>query len=71
VYCSGKQEQFTAQAGWKERELTLATKWYPVGPGAHSRDELLKQIDISLKELDTDSVDIYYLHAGELFGKPI
>lgn len=34
VYVGGKQEAFTAQARWKERGLTLATKLYPHAAGA-------------------------------------
>ena len=31
----GKQEAFSAEAHWKERGLTLATKCYPKQPGTH------------------------------------
>ena len=29
VYVGGKQEAWSREAHWKERGLTLATKWYP------------------------------------------
>ncbi|RHZ71001.1 hypothetical protein CDV55_105301 [Aspergillus turcosus] len=65
VYVGGKQEAFTAQAKWKERGLTLATKWYPRTPGAHKPDVLRENLELSLKELQTDQVDIFYLHAAD------
>ena len=33
VYVGGKQEAWSAEARWKERGLTLATKSYPRPPG--------------------------------------
>ncbi|KAG8859561.1 hypothetical protein FRB96_004445 [Tulasnella sp. 330] len=65
AYCSGKQENFTAQAGYKGRKLTLATKCYPSYKGAHTKTELLGTMTRSLKELETENVDIFYLHAAD------
>lgn len=62
-YVGGKQEAFTREAKWKERGLTLATKVYPYTPGEHAADVLTKEFNTSLKELGTDCVDIFYLHA--------
>ncbi|CZS92236.1 related to aflatoxin B1-aldehyde reductase GliO-like [Rhynchosporium graminicola] len=64
-YVGGKQEAFTKDAHWKERGLTLATKVYPDKPGKHSREVLTKEFNTSLKELGTDCVDIFYLHAAD------
>lgn len=64
-YVAGKQEAFTREAKWKERGLTLATKWYPDKPGAHKPAVLRATLDLSLKELGTDCVDIFYLHAPD------
>jgi aflatoxin B1 aldehyde reductase len=64
VYVGGKQEGFTAQAGWKERGLTIATKWYPNDLGAHKPETLKAKVEESLKALETDSVDIFYLHVS-------
>lgn len=66
-YVGGKQEAFTREAGWKERGLKLATKVYPDVPGKHKPDVLTEQFEISLKELGTDCVDIFYLHAAVSF----
>lgn len=64
VYVGGKQEAFTRDAQWKERGFTLATKVYPHTPGTHSAKILTEQFETSLKELGTDCVDIFYLHAA-------
>jgi len=63
-YVGGKQEAFTREAGWKDRGLTLATKVYPDVPGKHAPKVLTEQFNISLRELGTDCVDIFYLHAA-------
>ncbi|KAK5659886.1 hypothetical protein OQA88_13349 [Cercophora sp. LCS_1] len=66
VYVGGKQEAWTREAGWKDRGLTLATKIvYPSEPGKNTHDKVLESIDISLKELGTDTVDLLYLHAAD------
>lgn len=65
VYVSRKQEAFTREAGWKERGLTLATKvQYPSTPGDNTADKVAESVEISLKELGTDCVDLLYLHAA-------
>lgn len=64
VYVGGKQEGWTREAGWKEKEFKIASKWYPHDAGAHKPEILKAKVDESLKELGTDSIDIYYLHAG-------
>ncbi|KAI9680683.1 MAG: hypothetical protein M1817_004123 [Caeruleum heppii] len=65
TYVDGKQEAFTAEAKWKDRGLTLATKWYPYEAGAHKPEILKAKFEESLKELQTDQVDIFYLHAAD------
>ncbi|KAI9709273.1 MAG: hypothetical protein M1820_003393 [Bogoriella megaspora] len=65
AYVDGKQEAFTAQAKWKDRGLMLATKVYPHDPGTHSPAVLREKFELSLKELGTDRVDIFYLHAAD------
>ncbi|KKP04146.1 aldo/keto reductase [Trichoderma harzianum] len=63
VYVGGTQEDFTRQANWKKRGLTLATKVkYPWQPGENTAEKVVESVEKSLKELDTDSVDILYLH---------
>lgn len=65
VYIGGQQEAFTTKAHWKERGLTLATKWYPREPGQHKPAVVKEQLNKSLAELKTDCVDIFYLHAPD------
>ncbi|KAF7543572.1 hypothetical protein G7046_g9974 [Stylonectria norvegica] len=63
VYISGQQEAFTREAGWNQRGLTLATKvQYPANPGDNAADKVAASVEISLKELGADCVDILYLH---------
>lgn len=64
TYVGGKQESFTRDAKWKDRGLTIATKVYPTVPGKHKPDVLTREFETSLKELGTDVVDIFYLHAA-------
>ncbi|OQV00474.1 hypothetical protein CLAIMM_05962 [Cladophialophora immunda] len=61
----GKQEEFTAAAQWKKRGLVLATKVYPVHPGFHGSQVLRTKVSDSLQALQTDHVDIFYLHAAD------
>lgn len=65
LYIGGQQEAFTRQARWKERGLKLATKVYPVEPGLHKPENLRAEFETSLKELGTEQVDIFYLHAPD------
>ncbi|OCL10035.1 aflatoxin B1 aldehyde reductase member 2 [Glonium stellatum] len=65
MYVGGEQEAFTRDAKWKDRGLTLATKCFPYEPGIHKPDSLKQHCNKSLGELDTDCVDIYYLHAPD------
>ncbi|CAG8153531.1 unnamed protein product [Penicillium salamii] len=65
MYLGEKQEEFTAAVGWKERGLSLATKVYPTSPGVHKPENLRKKVDESLGALQTDQVDIFYLHAAD------
>ncbi|KAH8815302.1 NADP-dependent oxidoreductase domain-containing protein [Xylogone sp. PMI_703] len=65
IYGGGTQEPFTREAKWKERGLKLATKVYPNQPGMHKPKSLVEQFESSLKDLGTDRVDIFYLHAPD------
>lgn len=74
TYIGGKQEAFTADAHWKERGLSIATKWYPSQPGFHKKEMLQKMFEKSLAQLKTDCVDIFYLHAPDRsipFSEPL
>src|SRR6476646_4181049 len=70
VYQRGTSEEFVGRAikRYSRREdIVLATKvWGRMhgGPGGSglSRKAILEQLDASLRRLDTDYVDVYYLH---------
>lgn len=65
TYVNGLQEAWTKAAAWRERKLILATKWYPYAPGDHSKAWLKEHFAKSLRELGTDCVPIFYLHAPD------
>lgn len=73
VYVGGQQEAFTRAAGWKERGLSCATKWYPYNAdsdhvnsvGAHKAEVVEEKLNESLEELGSDSVNIFYLHRAD------
>lgn len=68
IYIGGKQEAFTREAKWKDRGLTLATKIkYPTQSGENASDKVFESMELSLRELGTDCVDILYLHAALCF----
>lgn len=70
VYQGGTSEEFVGRAirRWSRREdIVLATKVHGTmheGPGGSglSRKAILDQLDASLRRLDTDYVDVYYIH---------
>jgi aflatoxin B1 aldehyde reductase len=65
-YVGGKQQAFTREAGWKERGLRIATKYYPSEKtGGHDAANIRARCEENLKELGTDSTDIFYLHAAD------
>src|SRR2546423_10101371 len=65
LYVQGQQEAFTAKAKWKERGLKIATKVYPTHGGEHKPENLRRIFQESLDVLETDRVDIFYLHAPD------
>jgi aflatoxin B1 aldehyde reductase len=59
VYTGRQQEAFTREAGWKDRGLFLATKvQYPAQHGDNTADKVAESVEISLKELGTDCIDV-------------
>lgn len=68
VYNEGRSEEIVGRAlrGIRDR-VVLATKvGMKVGPGANdlgiSRFHLVRAVEASLKRLDTDRIDLYYIH---------
>lgn len=68
VYNEGRSEQIVGRLMKGERdELVLATKaYFPTGPGPNargsSRYHLVRAVEASLRRLDTDRIDLFYLH---------
>jgi aflatoxin B1 aldehyde reductase len=65
TYVGGLQEAHTRALKWQERGLSLATKWYPYTAGQHAGRIVKQQLEKSLSELGSESVDIFYLHAPD------
>ncbi len=68
VYAGGRSEEILGRlvAGCRD-EVVIATKaYFPTGPGPNdrgaSRYHLVRAVEDSLRRLDTDRVDIFYLH---------
>ncbi|KAI0744106.1 Aldo/keto reductase [Daedaleopsis nitida] len=76
LYAGGTSEEYLGKLDWKKRGLVVHTKLYPTafamrargipGPSTtHSPEDLRKHLDLSLKALNTDSIDMWYLHAPD------
>jgi aryl-alcohol dehydrogenase-like predicted oxidoreductase len=67
-YSEGESETIVGQALRGRRpEVVLATKvWAPAGPGPNqrglSRKAITEQVELSLKRLQTDVIDLYQIH---------
>ncbi len=68
VYNEGRSEQMVGRLMRGERdEIVLATKaYFPTGAGPNargsSRYHLVRAVEASLRRLDTDRIDLFYLH---------
>ena len=76
VYADGRSEEIIGEtlAGHRH-QVILATKVSsPVGPGANqrgaSRSHIMQQVEVSLKRLRTDTIDLYQIHFPDP-GTPI
>ncbi|GAA5963490.1 hypothetical protein JCM21900_006486 [Sporobolomyces salmonicolor] len=68
-YGEGTSEEYLGELEWKKRGLVMDTKLFP-GPFkgekiSHSRTDLRKYLELQLKNLQTDSVEMWYLHAPD------
>ncbi len=75
VYSSGESEKTLGQSVKNlkvpRKDLVLATKFYSrTGPGLNdvggSRKHIMDAIDSSLKNLQTDYIDLYQIHANDI-----
>jgi aryl-alcohol dehydrogenase-like predicted oxidoreductase len=68
VYNAGRSEQIVGRLMRHERDqIVLATKaYFPTGKGDNdrgtSRYHLVRAVEASLRRLDTDRIDVFYLH---------
>ncbi|GLI76869.1 hypothetical protein PoHVEF18_005147 [Penicillium ochrochloron] len=73
IYGGGSSEEMIADLEWKERGLIVDTKLYPNagGPAAfadgytHKPEDVRRGLTNSLKALQSEDVDIFYLHAPD------
>lgn len=69
-YGAGTSEQSLGKINWKAKGILMETKLYPTHApnpvlGSHSPEDLRKYLDISLKALNTDSLEMFYLHGPD------
>ncbi|KAI0371014.1 Aldo/keto reductase [Pilatotrama ljubarskyi] len=78
LYAMGTSEEYLAKADWKKRGLVVDTKLYPLSafefyrkllPSnisvTHKPEDLRKWLAVSLEALNTDSIDLWYLHGPD------
>ncbi|KIP06781.1 hypothetical protein PHLGIDRAFT_19377 [Phlebiopsis gigantea 11061_1 CR5-6] len=76
TYCAGTSEEILGEVDWQKRGLLMDTKLYPNASNArlrapgktvisHSSEDLRKQLDISLKALKAESIEMWYLHGPD------
>ncbi|KAJ7236429.1 Aldo/keto reductase [Mycena haematopus] len=69
VYAGGTSEEYLAKAHWQEKGILMETKLYPAKgqtiTGTHSPEDLRKFLMMSLKALNTDKLEMWYLHGPD------
>ncbi|KAJ7900601.1 Aldo/keto reductase [Mycena olivaceomarginata] len=71
IYARGTSETILGKVNWQEKGISVSTKILPLYShlpdvtAAHSPEGLRKIIVESLKALNTDKLDIWYLHAPD------
>ncbi|OBZ74930.1 Aflatoxin B1 aldehyde reductase member 3 [Grifola frondosa] len=76
TYCGGTSEEYLGKIDWKKRGLKMDTKLYPnisnvrlqrpgKPPISHSPEDLRHYLDVSLKALNTNQLDMWYLHGPD------
>ncbi|KZO91825.1 Aldo/keto reductase [Calocera viscosa TUFC12733] len=73
-YCGGTSEEYLGKIGWQKRGLVMQTKLYPtaarnrlghLGAIDHSTEGVRKGLEASLKALQADKIDTFYLHGPD------
>ncbi|KAF3924575.1 hypothetical protein ABW20_dc0105067 [Dactylellina cionopaga] len=73
IYGGGTSEEYLAKLEWQKRGIIMETKLYPATPSAsfnylsysHHKGEVRRGLEDSLKALDTDKIDMFYLHGPD------
>ncbi|KAL5530733.1 hypothetical protein ACEPAF_6991 [Sanghuangporus sanghuang] len=74
AYCGGTSEEYLGKLGWQKRGLKMDTKLYPtimipMMQGkfivSHKPEDLRKFLKVQLKALNTDKLDMWYLHGPD------
>lgn len=66
----GASEELLGQINWKDRGIVMGTKLNPrpfgPKPYSHKKDDLKRGLTDSLQALQTDKVDLWYLHTPDV-----
>ncbi|KAJ7026375.1 Aldo/keto reductase [Mycena alexandri] len=65
AYNLGTSEEYLGKIDYKSRGVVVDTKLYPAGAVTHSAADLRKFIEIQVKALKTDCIDLWYLHGPD------
>ncbi|TFY55976.1 hypothetical protein EVG20_g9115 [Dentipellis fragilis] len=73
VYCGGTCEEYLGKIDWQSRGLKMETKLYPVPQKSaffndiinHTPENMRRHLDDSLKALNTDTLEMWYLHGPD------
>ncbi|KAJ6580795.1 Aldo/keto reductase [Mycena capillaripes] len=71
IYGRGTSETMLGKTDWQKKGIQISTKILPLYPilpevtAAHAPEDLRKSLLTSLKALNTDKLDIFYLHAPD------
>lgn len=65
AYVKGQSESHLAAADYPSLSLTIATKAWPFNPHDHTLPVLSASLTASLAALESQSVDIFYLHTAD------
>jgi len=74
AYGGGSSEEMLATVAWRERGIVMDTKLYPSAGGplakaknsyTHSPEDIRRGLFDSLEALQTDKIDMFYLHGPD------
>ncbi|KAJ7124547.1 Aldo/keto reductase [Mycena epipterygia] len=67
AYCGGTSEEYLGKINWQEKGILMETKLYPhpMMKTSHSPEDLRKFLMVQLKSLNTDKLEMWYLHGPD------